>query len=278
MVGTSLRDGEEDGFSGGDAAREVGEVVAWTIAEAVAESVGAAAAIKILQLLKDIDSGIENEFNAVAPHNPRFVQNGHSGASPVTIKYLKGRAGKQIAGSAIAFTGSMSSQVTQVDVAGLLQHGNAVGSTAAHMKMFGEIAQLYPRSNTVQAWINTCLIAKRAKLAVRSTGLAGAAIPIGAVGISTTIASAIAKAGVRLRYGTVISRCAMELHWRAKVELALAGVAKAPPDKANGPASAVLFELFRRRGFTKMFGQYEVAKIINEPGGWVAVKDKLLLI
>lgn len=267
-----------DSYSRGDAATQVAEVTAWTVAEAMAGSVDATAAIKILRLLRDIDGGLESEYTAVAPHNPRFVQNGHGGGSPVTVKYLKGRAGKQIGGSAIAFTGSMGAQVTQVDVAGLLQHGNSIGSTLAHMKMFSDIAKGYPRSETVQAWINTCMIAKKAKLAVRSTDLAGAAIPIGAVGIGTAIASAIAKAGVRLNYGTVICRCAMELHWRAKTELVLSGVTRAPAGKANGPASTILFELFRRRGATRIFGRYEVAKIINEPGGWVAVKDKLLLI
>ena len=247
-------------------------------AEAAADSVGLGSTMKLLHLLKDTNASLDEAENAEAPANILFVANGHSGPSPRTIKYLQGRAGKQIVGSSIAFVGGAASQYTQVDVAGIAQHGNAVGSTLAHMKMLHEIAERYPNSKTVQSWINTCMIAKTAKLAIRSTDLAGAAIPIGAVGISTSVASAIAKAGVKLRYNTVITRAALELHWRAKVEMSLAAVAKASADKPNGPASHVLFEIFRRRGATRIFGQYHTAQFIREPGGWKAVQDKLLLI
>ncbi|GHB50228.1 hypothetical protein GCM10007094_44380 [Pseudovibrio japonicus] len=72
----------------------------------------------------------------------------------------------------------------------------------------------------------------------------------------------------------------MELHWRAKLELQLSthfgGAAK--HTKPVGPASAVIFELLRRRGYTRIFGQYDAGTIISEPAGWLVVNDKLALM
>jgi hypothetical protein len=46
--------------------------------------------------------------------------------------------------------------------------------------------------------------------------------------------------------------------------------------KVNGLASAIMFEIFRRRGPTGFFGQCDVTNIISESGGWFALRDKLL--
>lgn len=46
--------------------------------------------------------------------------------------------------------------------------------------------------------------------------------------------------------------------------------------KVNGLASAIMFEIFRRRGSTGFFGQCDVTNIISESGGWFALRDKLL--
>jgi hypothetical protein len=45
-----------------------------------------------------------------------------------------------------------------------------------------------------------------------------------------------------------------------------------------GPASKIMYELFARRGLTRIFGKYDVDRLIQEPTGWMAVSDKLLLI
>lgn len=64
-----------------------------------------------------------------------------------------------------------------------------------------------------------------------------------------------------------------DLHWRGFQELALSRTFG-----GEGPAMRILKELFIRRGATRVFGQYDVEKIIREPNGWMAVKDKLLLM
>ncbi|MCB8881049.1 hypothetical protein ACELLULO517_12455 [Acidisoma cellulosilytica] len=45
-----------------------------------------------------------------------------------------------------------------------------------------------------------------------------------------------------------------------------------------GPASSIIWEIFTKRGATRLLGRYDVASIIAEPAGWMALADKLLLI
>ena len=45
-----------------------------------------------------------------------------------------------------------------------------------------------------------------------------------------------------------------------------------------GPASRIVWELFTKRGITRILGAYDIAAIVNEPAGWMAINDKLLLI
>ena len=68
------------------------------------------------------------------------------------------------------------------------------------------------------------MVAKSAKAGIRGTKLVGAAIPIGALGMATNVITNLGRAGVRMNYGTVVNKVAMELHWRANVEMRLSGV------------------------------------------------------
>lgn len=45
-----------------------------------------------------------------------------------------------------------------------------------------------------------------------------------------------------------------------------------------GPASAIVWEIFTKRGATRVFGAYDVAALVREPAGWMALGDKLMLI
>lgn len=264
-------------YSKKDAGAEVGETIAWTIADALGEAKGAANTI--FCAYQDIRGEIEG-FNVKAPPNPLFVTHGFTdGASPKTLKYLGNRTRKKFGSKAISKAGSLTSAITQVDVAGVLRHANATGSTLAHMKMLHDIAKKYPGSELIQGWIKTCILAKSCKAGIRGTELVGAAVPVGAVGITTSIAAAIARKGVKLKLSTIVSRTCMEIHWRANVEMRLSGIGGGKlTTKPIGPASAVMFELFRRRGATRVFGQYNAPLLISESGGWNALKDKLMLM
>ncbi len=45
-----------------------------------------------------------------------------------------------------------------------------------------------------------------------------------------------------------------------------------------GPASTIFWEIFTKRGATRLLGAYDVAALVREPAGWMALGDKLMLI
>lgn len=264
-------------YSALDAAKEAGEEVAWTIADALGElgGDGVSALITLARLYRDL-SGMEDTFDL--PPNPRFLQNGHGGHSPKTLKYMKSRALKGAGSSLLGAGSSLASSVTQVDVFGAGQAGNAMFSTSVHMIQLRAIAQRYSRSETITAWIDVMQRAKAWKMGVRTADFAGAVIPVGAVGITTGIATAITRAGVKLSMNAIVGRVAMEVHWRAKVENSLRGIGGGSGRGANGPASAIMYEMFTRRGATRLLGKYDIDALITEPGGYLALRDKMLLL
>jgi hypothetical protein len=119
--------------------------------------------------------------------------------------------------------------------------------------------------------------AKAIKLGVRSSSLAGAVIPVGGLGLATSAVAAIAALGIKLTLGKLIARTAMEVHWRSfqetKIASAFGGVSG-----PQGPGSSMFYEVFTRRGVTRVFGKYDTGQLILEPGGWLALNDKLLLL
>ena len=228
-----------------------------------------------LQLISDL---IKHQGGSELAPNPWFVFNGHDDAtSPYTTKYLRNRSRKGIAGGLIGIGGSLGSQVTQVDVAGIMQHGNAVGSTSAHLVKLRALAQGYKQSETLTGWVDLLIKMKALKAGVRGTQLVGASIPVGAVGIATGLGAAAAKLGIKFTLTNACLIAAVDIHWRAYQEQAISGGLLGKTGKV-GPASNMLYEIFSRRGVTRIFGKYDVDKIIHEPSGWMAVSDKLLLI
>lgn len=107
-----------------------------------------------------------------------------------------------------------------------------------------------------------------------------AAIPVDPVRIASDIAAGLANVGITATMTGTVNRVAMELHWRANAKIRLGGSKRfgGSSQKLNGPASAICFGIFRRRGATRFLGQYDVRALISEPRGWVPRRDKLLLI
>lgn len=211
--------------------------------------------------------------------NPYFVFNGHED-NPIwyTRDYMKNRFKKNMASGGIALAGMGVSFVSQVDVGGILQHGNAVGSTGAHIFKFQQIAKCYKESRTIANWMGVILKMKAMKLGVRGAGLVGACIPVPAVGAVTGVLASATKLGASLSMRKVCCATAMELHWRGYQESVLTGMLAKKYGAGQGPAMRILRELFQRRGATRVFGQYDVDRIMREPNGWVAIQDKLTLI
>lgn len=260
---------------------DTGETFAWAVAEAIgeaADNAGLKAATAILKLLYDTRKEIKG-YDPSAPPNPLFLDNGFDdAASPRSSNYMSNTTYKKIGSAAIGTAGTLASTATVVDVGGLLQHSNATGSTLMHLKMLHEIAKRHRKSQTIQYWLEVCMKCKIMKASVRGGQLVTAAIPVGPVGIASNVVAGLAKVGIAATMTGAVNRVAMELHWRANVEMRVGSGIGGSAQKPNGPASAVYFEIFRRRGATRIFGQYDVPALISEAGGWIPLRDKLLLV
>lgn len=254
------------------------EEVVWTIVEAICESTDTATTVvSTLRLLRDLYGAANEDGSDILP-NPFMVANGHGGPSPLTRRYLLNRAAKSFGGSALTFGSGLATGVTQVDVGGIAQHANALGTTSVHLYGIRAAGSNFRKSQTVTRWVDAISLAKASKMGIRGLGMVGAATPVAGVSLGTGIASTIAKLGVKLTLGKLITRTAMELHWRSYQEIVIGRSLSGGGSGPCGPASAMFYEIFTKRGFTRIFGRYETEGIIREPGGWIALNDKLMLM
>ncbi len=264
-----------------DLGKDDAEEFLWSVVELIADAgAGAGGVVKVINFLKSAgDTGLLDEDYAddLVP-NPYFVTNGHDGTSPKTARYLRNRGFKSLGGAAVGIAGGLGSSVTQIDVLGAIQHGSAIGTTSAHIVGVNAAGKGFKKSETVTGWISAIEKAKAAKIGVRSADLAGAVIPVAGLGLATGAAAAIAKLGIKLTLGKLVARTAMEVHWRAHVETQISSAFGGKAGQPQGPASAIMYEIFTKRGFTRIFGKYDTAALMREPSGWLALNDKLMLM
>ena len=264
-----------------DLGKDDAEEFLWSVIELIAEAgAGAGGVVKVINFLKSAGTTglLDEDYADDLVPNPYFVTNGHDGSSPKTARYLRNRGFKSLGGAAVGIAGGVGSSVTQIDVLGAIQHGSAIGTTAAHIVGVNAAGRGFKKSETVTGWISAIEKAKAAKIGVRSADLAGAVIPVAGLGLATGAATAIAKLGVKLTLGKLIARTAMEVHWRAHVETQLSSAFGGKEGQPQGPASAIMYEIFTKRGFTRVFGKYDTAALMREPSGWLALNDKLMLM
>lgn len=250
----------------------------WGVVEAVAAVIDGIREIPVVGPIAGVYSATYSavkDARAQFVPNPWFIWNGHDEPNyDYTAKYLRNRTLKNLGGSVFGGATAVASLATQVDVGGIMSHGQAVASSGAHMLKFKAISGSYKQSETITGWIDLLMKMKAWKTGIRGTQLAGAAIPIGAVGAVTGAIAAGAKLGVKLTQNKACLAVSSQLHWRAFQEQAIS-----IGGRNIGPASRILYELFQRRTLTgRMLGQYSVDKIIKEPAGWMAVNDKMMLI
>lgn len=261
------------------------ETVVWAFVEGVAAVLDGVNQVPIVgpasNLAKMIVATAKGSGANEMLDNPYFVGNGHGEDDPsaVTAKYLKSRFRKGLAGSGASVVGAVGSVWTAVDVAAIGMHGNAVGTTAVHLGIFADMYRKSRKGGTVAEWLEIVVKVKTVKLTVRTTSLVGACIPIPAAGITTGLIAAAVAAGGKITLSKACAATAIELHWRAKQEQFMSGkVLGAATGGSVGPASRIVWELFTKRGITRILGAYDIAAIVNEPAGWMAINDKLLLI
>ena len=254
------------------------EEVAWFVVEQIAGLDDKVSnLVTVIKFMREAYGTAGDDDPDIVP-NPLFSANGHSGKSKKTRKYLKSRAWKSLGGSAVGLAGSLATPITFVDTGGIAQNVNAIGTTTGHLIGVKAAGASFKRSQTVTGWVDAIIAAKSAKMGIRVAGLAGAAIPVPAVSLATGIGTAVAKLGIKLTLGKLIARTSMELHWRSKQELVLGRGIGGIKSGACGPASAIFYEIFTKRGATRIFGKYDTEALINEPGGWLALNDKLMLM
>lgn len=211
--------------------------------------------------------------------NPYFVANGHDDddGNVITREYLWSRKLKGIAGGVAGAAGAgIAIPAGGIDGIGAARHANAIGSSLIHIGKLERIARRHKASQKIAAW---CLLIQRMKLfakgGIRATQLVGAVVP--AASFPTGVIAAVGSAAVAQTVGGVCLACAAEIHWRAFQETKIAGLHRKSAGPV-GPATEIMYELFRRRGMTRVLGAYDVARLISEPAGWMAVGDKIMLI
>jgi hypothetical protein len=287
---------------------------AFAAADIIAEAIGIPThkselyqASQGMQILgKGFDAKIKRADVAVKA-NPWFVANGHDDTgSPVTQAYLHSRAWKSVAGTGVSLAGSLlSAKTAGVNVGSAVRHGSAFLSTDGHLLGIAAIAHASKKTTTIARWCEVILKAKAAKASLRGMQTAGAVTPIPLVGPLINIAAAAGKLGIKIYLPEMCYLAAIEIHWRAFQEQQISSIlgprvpvptipnfsrptrqwvhgasAPAPGHKRPasikvGPASRIFAEIFTRRGVTAVFGSYDVAALIKEPAGWMALGDKL---
>ena len=213
--------------------------------------------------------------------NPYFVGNGQGEDDPSarTRQYIASRQRKDIGGGVASIAGGVASIWTAVDVAGIAMHGNASSTTLAHIRVLADQASKARKGGTVAQWLELVIKMKALKLGARGAGLASATVPIPAVGITGGLIAAAIGSGSKLTLTKACLATALELHWRAKQEQFMSGsVLGSSTGGKVGPASRIVWELFTKRGLTRILGRYDIAAFVNEPAGWQAIADKLLLM
>jgi len=216
--------------------------------------------------------------------NPYFILNGHDDDEecPLTRNYLKGRRWTEAGSATLAVAGTASSVgMGGINAAGIAMHGNAVGSTAAHIVQLSRIAMAHRQTETISRWLTTIVAMKSAKAALRGGQVVGAAIPAASLGVG--IGVGVAKLGLKLSMRSLCLTTSMALHWRAYQEQTIGSMLGRRPGLSGGgasagPATRIVVELFRRRGATRVFGQYDALGLIREPAGYLAVNDKIMLM
>lgn len=235
----------------------------------LSDFVPGAAALKALISAQEKVELVPNVFFSLAKVD--------GGPSPKTAEYLRNRSWKDFGGSGLALVSVVASATTAgVNVISAVQEGNATGSTALHLNALRAIAEgeAAKRNSKAGEWLSIIIKMKTMKLGIRGAGLAGALIPAGSLGVS--IATTIAKLGIKVSATKLCFATAAEVHYHAFQEQRVRP--RSQEFRAAGPASAIMWEIFARRGATAVFGPYDVPALTREPAGWMALADKLTLI
>jgi len=235
---------------------------------------------KLKGLIAKAKTAAKNKAGFALVPNPFFVLNEICAAddesSSKTVSYLRARLAKTVASFGQgAVTGHFLKPVTGVDPVSIAKTGVSIGATIAHVEALKAIAKRWRNSRTVSGWIDFLGYLKMAKGFNKNIALISSSIPYLPSSVGLALGGTMFLGGMAFQQGNdaVLTRIAIELHWRAYREQVLAR-----SGGAVGPASAILIELFTKRTESRILGKYDTDAIIREPAGWMAIKDKIGLL
>lgn len=217
--------------------------------------------------------------------NPYFYLNGFDEEdSPATRTYLRHRKLKSYGGAAFSLIGAaVSPAAAGVNAAGIARHGSSVMSTGFHLYHIHSIARSYRQSATISQWVDLIIKMKAIKAASQGTQLTASCMPGGTYAAAGVAAACLGSSATLIQkiagktLGGACSMAAMEIHWRAYREQSVLG-AQRGVGAGTGPATRIIAEVFNRRQYRVLGGQYNYHALIREPAGWQALNDKLMLL
>ncbi|WP_020407548.1 hypothetical protein [Hahella ganghwensis] len=224
-----------------------------------------------------VEKGLPVILGVPLAPNPHFLENGYSGQSfKFTAPYLRQRCAKKIGGEAFEIAGGVASACSgalSVNVASAIKHGTADASSLIHLYRFANMSVRVQGSEYLSFLLDILIRMKMTKVVVRSGDFAGS-LAGGIFGKVISMTMRGCKIGIKEQAGAVVAFTAQELHWRAYVEQRLLGHFGG----GTGPASLMVKELLTRRTHRLLGGQYDWKGIVNEPAGWIVLKDKIAMI
>jgi hypothetical protein len=203
--------------------------------------------------------------------NPAFAVHGIAAESTgITGYYVKHQTKLATASKAVSgASAGISFGTAGVSFGEAYQYGSAVTLSAIHIGQLKAIAKKFKVDEHYSTMIDFIIRMKATKAGVAGGKFAGAVFPNPFVGLVTGVAGAVLGIADKVRMHKVCLCLAADLHWRAYQESVMGG---------KGPATAIMTELFIRRGITgTWYGQHPVKGLIKDPCGWMAITDKLLL-
>lgn len=195
--------------------------------------------------------------------SPLFTLNGHDGlASTATEKHLLNQVYEQAATT-------LGNYVIPAQIA---VGGKALAASTMEARLLSlqNLAKKSRSTGSIADWLSVVIQMVKRKRNVKGAQFAGKAIgcviPFGST-LATPVVMYLKSGKATFEFSCIAT--AIELHWRAYVEQRLG---------SEGPASRILWELFRNRGTRKMLTQSEIKSFIKEPAGWIPIKDALLSV
>jgi hypothetical protein len=206
-------------------------------------------------------------------------------ANTNTIRFLRDRSYKQASSAVASATGNIIAWLATYGLNPIAgpQHAHAMVTSGIHWYKIQRIAKRHSgTAQHVTDWCKNIINLKRHKSITRVGQTAARNIPfVPFVGTAINLVSVLSSLSYRIAHAEVAGMIAVQIHAHAFDELATESApqrnARKAQKKPAGPGSEIFEEILTRRGVYQWMGSYDIETLIAEPGGWMALANKLLL-